>query len=339
MTGYFDSKIGNSSADFMRRNGLFNVGTHQNISLNEGGIFEVKFPYQPTRAFSTEKDAVKFFENNYITALEDSASRLKNKIQSLQAKQVKLREGLSSGRKNFSQNDILKYENALKESQTKLDAWKLEYDKLLTQKNQAIKEQSLSPLARQSLKNVRISEANARFNGIQSSQLDDIFGISKIGMTTAERSAYQEFWRQELDKLDSAAKVNNQTSAFTSKVYPSSDPKAYAKMLDDFPLSGTGQQQKGLFSSLTSESAAKPSFGGGAQPASGSIAAGGQTISKSKGKFINMFKGKKGSLGTTAVAALVAFTSYKAHSSYERKKIDRLLASANSLNPRKKQAA
>lgn len=275
------------------------------VSLNRNGIFEVKFPNQPVRAFTTEQNAFEYFNNNYqVSNIDKSQAELKKRIESLRTKRNRLQKWLNEDRKKLTKKQILKFEQSLKESQSELLSRQMKYDKLSVKKDKIVREQNLPPLSRKSLKNARLAEANAKFQGTTALRLDKNLGLNglKAPLSSIERTDYESFWKQELDKLDSA-----KPKPSAANVFPSADGKTYENML------------KG--NSLVDRLGAKP-FANLAQDAA-------ETKPKIKTSFLkrigNGIKGKKTLAGITA-AAITAFVGYNVSNAQQARKIDALLA-------------
>lgn len=278
------------------------------VSLNRNGIFEVKFPNQPVRAFTTEQNAFEYFNNNYqVSNIDSSQAQLKRRIESLSAKRNRLQELLNKDRKKLTKKEIIKYEKLLKECESELLSRQMKYDKLSVKKAKIVREQNLPPLSRKSLKNARLAEANAKFQGTTALQLDRNLGLTglKAPLSSIERTDYESFWKQELDKLDSA-----KPKPSAANVFPSADGKAYENMFKEHSLVKADRLGAKPFANLAQDAVeTKPKIK--------------TSLFKRIGKGI---KGKK-TLGGITLAAITAFVGYNVSNAQQARKIDTLLAS------------
>ena len=181
--------------------------------------FDVKFPNQPTRSFSSIEDAFRYCDKNYLPALEARETTIKSQIEDLIKKQGLLEQAKKSGQ--LSSDKLKLADETLAKIAERLNKLNKEYSGIL-QKKQAF---------------VDVANITRSTSGIFPSADPNAYGEALNKNPITRNSVSTVFPSKNGTEYGRMLSENPVSPRTTSTVFPSKNGADYERMLSENPVS------------------------------------------------------------------------------------------------------
>lgn len=180
--------------------------------------FDVKFPNQPTRSFSSIEDAYRYCDKNYLPALEARGTTIKSQIEDLIKKQGLLEQAKKSGQ--LSSDKLKLADDTLAKIAERLNKLNTEYSGIL-QKKQGF---------------LNLGNIASSTSGIFPSSDPNAYGAALNKNPISQKHNSTVFPSKNGSEYGRMLTENPVRSKFISSVFPSKNGSEYGRMLAENPI-------------------------------------------------------------------------------------------------------